>query len=100
MEKLKKRKHLSPSSMKKKLQLERWVTKQEEEITKKKQWYQQNVNDIISKIDREVKDIKKKVGSNKKGNNKFNTSVDWSHEVSLGHLSNSVHSTPRLTKPP
>ena len=32
---------------------------------------------------------------------KFNTSAEWSHDISIGHLtSSSVHSTPRITKPP
>lgn len=39
LKKLQQKQHLSPKSQKKKLTLERWVTKQEEQLNKQKKLY-------------------------------------------------------------
>ena len=55
------------------------------------------MNEIITKIDKDIQQTKNLIGSKKKGSNLFNTSVEWSHDVSIGSLS--IHSTPRIVKP-
>lgn len=56
---------------------------------------------MISKMDKDLQTTKKRLGSGKKINPKFNTSVEWSHDISIGLLTNSSFlSTPRITKPP
>lgn len=46
--------NLSPNTQKKKLKLEKWVTMQEAQLTKQKMWYMENVNDMITKIDKDI----------------------------------------------
>ena len=56
---------------------------------------------MITKIDKDLQQTKKRIGSKKKGSQIFNNSVEWSHhDMSIGHLtSSSIHSTPRIVKP-
>lgn len=55
---------------------------------------------MISKIEKDLQQTKKRIGTKKKGTHLFNNSVDWSHDLSIGRLtSSSIHSTPRIVKP-
>ncbi len=100
LHKLMQKKHLSPRSMKKKLQLERWVTKQEEQLFNQKKMFNQNVQDIMQKIDKDLKQTMKRLGAKKTGG--INNSVEWSlQDTSLGGAHNqsiSINSTPRIDK--
>ena len=48
------KKTLSPRSHKKKIDLEKWVAGRDEEINSKKKYYHENVNEMISKIEKEL----------------------------------------------
>lgn len=102
LKRLKQKKFLSPHSERKKLMLEKWVIKQEEQLQEKKQWISENYNDMISKIDQELQHTKAKISSGIKGSGKkfSNASFDWSKNelnLSVGHFTNSsIHSTPRI----
>jgi hypothetical protein len=52
--KLNERKMLSPASQKRKLHLEKWVSVQEEKLNKKQKWVTENMNDFISKMDKDL----------------------------------------------
>ena len=70
--------------------LEKWVTKQEEKLNRKKKWMNENVNEMIQKMDHDLQITKKKIGSGRKGSLKFNTSHDWSqNDMSIGHITSS-----------
>mgnify|MGYP001806549936 CR=1 FL=1 len=45
---------MSPASMKKKSMLEKWVTKQEEKLNMRKKWINENVNEMIAKMDQDL----------------------------------------------
>ena len=51
LKKLQERRHLSPASIKKKSMLEKWVNKQEENLNLRKNWINENVNEMITKMD-------------------------------------------------
>ena len=78
--------------------LEKWVNKQEEKLNLRKKWINENVNEMITKMDQDLQNTKKKIGSGRKGSLKFGDSHDWSQaDISIGHItSSSVHSTPRI----
>jgi len=102
LKKLKQRGQLSPMSQKRKFYLEKWVNRRVEKFEDKKKQFQTNLNSLMSKIEQDKENTKKKIGSKRKGNMIFNNSVEWSHhDQSLGQLTtSSINTTPRITKPP
>lgn len=100
LKRLSKKQYLSPSSERKKMMLEKWVIKQEEQIQEKKKWINENYNDMISKIDQELQYTKAKIGGSGAKKKFGDRSFDWSKNelnVSIGHFtSSSIQSTPRI----
>lgn len=58
----------------------------------------ENMNDLISKMQQDINMTKKKIGSGRKDSFKFNASQDISQfDMSIGHItSSSISATPRI----
>ena len=62
----------------------------------------ENVNDMISKIDKDIQKTKNLIGTKRSSSNLFNISAELSqYDISINNISSqmSVHSTPRIVKP-
>ncbi|CDW71493.1 iq calmodulin-binding motif family protein [Stylonychia lemnae] len=98
LSKLSDRLYLSPASMKKKQQLQKWVERQEDELNQKKNFMKENIDEFIQKLQHEFQVPKIKQGSGRKDSVKFNVSHEISQiDMSLGHItSSSISATPRI----